>query len=162
MEILLHALTVSQSAHLALTAYKRKLYKAYDCVSAMAFPPLIPLYWSSSDSPLPKPYITAFKQGMAINREPILNSNSWYLPLEEPGLIRSVQNSMPETISGLFPISEGIYIGEKEETTELIPLDSPCRISDLWITTMRITVSSEISWWEDLFISTLEEHHLRG
>ena len=158
MNILLHALTLSQSAHLALTSYKRTLYRESDCISAIALPPLIPLSWAPSESGSAPPYITPLTEPLVTGTIPLRMGDSWYLPTD---WTVKAEGGDPHSIQGLFTIYPGIYLCAAEEGFIPSPLEQPCRVTDLWLAAFRLTVRETVSWWEDLFVSTLSSRHIR-
>ncbi|MGM0431720.1 MAG: hypothetical protein ACQEQU_03295 [Spirochaetota bacterium] len=163
MKHYLYAITLPQAPHLAITAYKKMLFKTFGAVSALALPPLIPLGWSSkaeriaSLPPLPKPQNCVIPSG-----SPKKFQNGWFLSVEPAGSFHQLKQLIPnEPQSALFPDREALFIAADEPSLSGLLPQSPNILSldDFRLKVFALTCNSEV-WYKDIFYSVIDEVHL--
>ncbi len=157
------AVTLSEHASLKITDYRKKVFREFGAVSALALPPLIPLAWFygrpiAENVPYLKGSEGAFSVGPAVRE-----ADALFLPILPDSALTKVlnwqklfpSNKHPD-ISLLFPVYPGIYICS--DKTFNLSTDSALEnltINDFRLTCFILEYSSEKKWWEDLFYSQL-------
>ncbi len=157
------AVTLSEYASLKITDYRKKVFRKFGNVSALALPPLIPLAWFhgrpiADNVPYLKGPEEAFSVGSAARE-----ADALFLSIQPASALAMVVNwqklfpfnDEPET-SRLFPVHPGIYICS-DDTINLSadPALENLTINDFRLTCFVLEHAAEKIWYEDLFYSQL-------
>lgn len=163
MKYYLYAITLPQAPHLAITAYKKTLFKTYGAVSSLTLPPLIPLGWSSKPNCLASFHQLPRPQNCVIPaKSPKIIQNGWFLPVEPADSFHQLKQLLPhESQSALFPDREELFIAVHEpslpdplpQCSDILSLD------DFRLKVFALTCAPE-NWYKDVFYSVIEEIHL--
>ena len=172
--IYLTAVTLSQSATLAIGNVRRAIYRTNGAVSAYAFPALIPLAWSAY-RPLSDrlPYLARPQHPITASAlTPV--SSSWFISLDDSSthrveqwqqeVERSLKEHDAEGISaGLFPCFPGIFLcsgAGRGDTAPAVSIEPIPAVNDARITCFDISYDDSCPWWEDLTYSQLWSKHI--
>lgn len=163
MKYYLYAVTLPQAAHLAITTYKKTLFKTFGAVSALALPPLIPLGWSSTPERIAHLHRLPRPQNCVVPPvSPRRFQSGWFLPVEPADSFQQLRQLLPnDTESALFPARGELFLsavdpvleGPLPENQDMLCLD------DFRLKVFALTCSSEI-WYEDIYYSVIDELHL--
>ncbi len=168
MKYRLYALAISQAAHIAVTSYKKSLFKTFECVSAIALPPLIPIGWIHEDHRMISleelPYIDRQETDLTIETAPAEYASSWYLPVQDRNYLEAIREtfrSMGLSDPGLFEPFPGLFTAASDMKNRPPALDRQLIINDLRLLHLEITYREPHSWWSHMMYSVMEERHLR-
>jgi hypothetical protein len=168
MKYRLYALAISQAAHIAVTSYKKSLFKTFEWVSAIALPPLIPIGWIHEDHRMISleelPYIDRPETDLTIETAPVEYASSWYLPVQDHHYVDTMRETFSAigiSDSGLFAPFSGLFAAVSDMKNQPPALDRQLTINDLRLLHLEITYREPHSWWNHMMYSVMEERHLR-
>ncbi len=169
--IYLIAVTLSQSATLAIGKLRRAIFRENAAVSAYAFPALIPLAWSTY-RPLADqlPHLVKPQHPLIVS-DPKAVSSSRFIGLDAGSThcIEQWQQRVEKNLSrdagaeaatGLFPSYPGIYLYSGIDSTLQLSADTIPAIDDVRITCFGIHYDDSCQWWEDLTYTELWSKHI--
>ncbi|NQT57758.1 MAG: hypothetical protein HQ557_02125 [Bacteroidetes bacterium] len=173
------AVTLSEHASLKITDYRKKVFRKFGTVSALALPPIIPLAWFQGRPIVDNvPYIKS--PGAVIPIGPaVQDTDAFFLSIPQKPALQVVldwqklfadDGQSNDDTSILFPVYPGIYIcsdNKVDESSEKIELPADPDMEKLTINDFRITCflleyHAEKIWWEDLFYSQLWSKRVKG
>lgn len=162
MKIYLYAVKLPQAVTLAITSYKRSLFKTRGCISALAVLPLIPLAWTRSSHRLPDA-IPAPGVWEITDSEPAACSEAWYLRCAPETEIESLKRTLafPDLIPGLFPFSPGIHIASSHDLVHPPKYTGFGRIDDIRLWVYEVSCTDPSRWYEDVMFRSVDQKHLR-
>lgn len=162
MKIYLYAVKLPQAVTLAITSYKRSLFKTRGCVSALAVPALITLAWTQTYHRLPDTFELPGVWEIA-DLQPAAYEHEWYLQCTPVAGIESLKQTLvlPDPVPGLFPLYPGIHVASAHELSEPPLYSGPVRIDDFRINVYEVSCSDPSLWYEDVFFRSVEQKHLR-
>jgi hypothetical protein len=162
MKIYLYAVKLPQAATLAITSYKRSLFKTRGCVSALAALPLIPLAWTQSFHRLPDA-IPVPESWEVFDSQPAAIDGAWYLRCAPETEIESLKRKLafPDLIPGLFPLSPGIHIASSHDLVHPPKYTGFERIDDIRLCVYEVFYTDPSLWFEDVMFRSVEQKHLR-
>jgi hypothetical protein len=161
MKRYLYTVTLPEALSLAITSYKRSLFKTQMCVSALAVPPLIPVAWTADPYPIPGDIITPSKW-IIDSGKPREYGGAWYIMCDSHGQFSEISTAFDRfnQVSGLFAPYCGIFAASASEAHELPVPEVPSRIEDFRLGLYEFTFNDPQSWYEDLLISLIDQRHL--
>jgi hypothetical protein len=166
------AVTLSEHASLKITHYRKKVFREFGSVSALALPPLIPLAWFQGRPIVDTmPYI---KKGAGVIPvgPAIQKADALFLSIPETSALQAVldwqklfvpDGKIVDDGSMLFPVYPGIYICSDNSIS--LPADPEIEkltINDFRLTCFLLEFTSEKIWWEDLFYSQLWSKRIKS
>ncbi|MCK5157399.1 MAG: hypothetical protein KAQ69_13305 [Spirochaetales bacterium] len=166
--IYLIAVTLSEHASLKITSYRKKIFREFGYVSALALPPLIPLAWFQ-DRPNLETVPFVEKPGIISINSIVKDKSAFFLSFPLPSAQQVVldwqalfSGNGNGANPGLFPLHPGIYICSHDSTNPAEKADLPIEpaiekleINDFRISCFMIEFKSAGTWWEDLFYAQL-------
>ncbi len=175
-EVFLIGVGLSESAELAVSSFRRKLFQAAGYVSALALPPLIPLAWREQ---MPQaeclPFLDAAgAESTGFSSIPVLVDNAWFLGLkpETEAVMLRWRQLFSSAAEGWFPTTAGVFLCMEEAVSDSSAgqLSSPgrevfsgrCRLNDFRLECYRLSSSSFPLWWQDLYECREWSKHLRA
>jgi len=166
------AVTLSEHASLRITDYRKKVFREFGAVSALALPPIIPLAWFKGRPIVDNvPYIKR-PEGVIPLGPAVRKADALFLSIPQTSSLQIVLGWQKLFSPGgnkdddgpmLFPVYPGIYIcsdnsADNSNNKMKLPADpdrEKLTINDFRLTCFMIEYDAEKSWWEDLFYSQL-------
>jgi hypothetical protein len=175
------AVTLSEYASLRITDYRKKVFREFGAVSALALPPIIPLAWFKGRPIVDNvPYVkrpdVVIPIGPAVRVE---KADALFLSIPETPALQIVLGwqklfspggNKDDDGSMLFPVYPGIYIcsdstADNSNVKIKLPDDPDLEkltINDFRLTCFMLEYQSEKIWWEDLFYSQLWSKRIKS